>query len=74
VLLYGQGCAPRPRIANCRLPPVAVEGSGLEATQLASPLMRQHNGDAGANVREGLTRGAGARFGRDRTFTALSTP
>ena len=74
VLLYGQGCAPRPRIANCRLPPVAMEGSGLEAAHLASPLVRQHNGDAGANVREGPTRGAGARFGRDRTFTALSTP
>ena len=74
VLLYGQGCAPRPRIANCRLPPVAVQGSGLVAAHLASPLVRQHNGDAGANVREGPTRGAGARFGRDRTFTALSTP
>jgi hypothetical protein len=65
VLLYGQGCAPRPRIADCRLPPFAVEGSGLEAAHLASPLVRQHNGDAGANVREGLTRGAGARFGRN---------
>lgn len=74
VLLYGQGCAPRPRIANCGLSPVVVEGSGLVAAHLASPLVRQHNGDAGANVREGLTRGAGARFGRDRTFTALSTP
>ncbi|MBN8213562.1 MAG: VCBS repeat-containing protein [Xanthomonadales bacterium] len=74
VLLYGQGCAPRPRIANCRLPPVAVQGSGLVAAGLASPLVRQHNGAAGANVREGPARGAGARFGRDRTFTALSTP
>jgi FG-GAP-like repeat len=74
VLLYGQGCAPRPRIANCRLLPVAVQGSGLVAAGLASPLVRQHNDDAGVNVREGLARGAGARFGRDRTFTALSTP
>lgn len=65
VLLYGQGCAPRPRIANCRLPAVAVEGSGLVAAGLASPLLRQYNGDAGANVREGPTRGAGARYGRN---------
>lgn len=62
VLLYGQGCAPRPRVANCRLPPVAVQGPGLVAAGLASPLVRQHNGDVGANVREGSTRGAGARF------------
>ncbi|MEQ1511865.1 MAG: VCBS repeat-containing protein [Lysobacteraceae bacterium] len=74
VLLYGQGCAPRPRIADCRLPAVAVQDSGLEAALLPSPLVRQHNGDAGTNIREGLTRGAGARLGRDRTFTASSTP
>lgn len=64
VLLFGQGCA-RPRIADCRYPAAVVEGSGLEAAGLASPLVRQHNGDVGANVREGLTRDAGARFGRN---------
>lgn len=64
VLLYGQGCARR-RIADCRLPAVAVEGSGLVAAGLASPLVHQHNDDVGANLREGLTRDAGARFGRN---------
>ena len=63
VLLYGQGCAPRPRIADCRLPPVAAEGSGLAATGSAPALVRQHN--VGANVRAGLTRGAGTSFGRN---------
>jgi hypothetical protein len=62
VLLYGQGCAPRPRIANCRLPPVAAQASGLATASLASPLVRPHNGDVGANIRDGLTRGARARF------------
>lgn len=64
-LLYGQGCA-RPRIADCRYPPMRVGGSGLAAAGgLASPLVRQHNGDVGANFRADLTRGAGARFGRN---------
>lgn len=44
VLLYGQGCT-RPRIATCRLPASAVEGSGFAAGGLASALVRQPNGD-----------------------------
>ena len=60
VLLYGQGCV-IPRIADCRYPGVA---SGLEAAVSASPLVRHHDGDVGANAREGLTRGAGRRLGR----------
>lgn len=58
VLLYGQGCS-SPRIADCRLPPRRVEGSGVAAAGLASPLMGEHNGNGGANAGEGVTRGAG---------------
>jgi FG-GAP-like repeat len=56
VLLYGQGCV-RPRISDCRYPAAVVPG-------LPSPLVGQHNGNVGANLRAGLTRGAAARVGR----------
>jgi len=59
VLLFGRGCSPA-RIADCRLPPMRVEASGVVAAGLVSPPMREHNG-VGSNVREGVTRGAGAR-------------
>lgn len=62
VLLYGQGCIVRPRIADCRLPAVAVEGSGLVVAGLASPLAPQRNSDVSANVGEGVIRGVRARF------------
>lgn len=65
VLLYGQGCVVRPRIADCRLPPVEVEGSGLEAAAPASPLVPQRNGDASVNLREVVSRGIGVRVGRN---------
>lgn len=65
VLMYGQGCVVRPRIADCRYPAVEVAGSGLEAAGLVSPLVRQRNGDVGANIREGLTQGVGANFRRN---------
>jgi len=65
VLLYGQGCASRPRIADCRMPPVPMEGSGVVAASSASPLAPRGNRDAGANVREGLVRRDGVRSGRN---------
>lgn len=63
VLLYGQGCA-RQRIANCRYPPIRIEGSGLVPTSSASLLVRQGNDTVGGNLREGRLRGAAARLGR----------
>lgn len=62
VLLYGQGCT-RLITADCRYPAVPVEGLGLEAASLASPLVRQHSGDVGANARQD-PRDPDARFGR----------
>lgn len=61
VLLYGRGC-PRPRIANCRLPAGVAPGSRLEAAGFASPFLRWHDDDVGANFEEALPRGAGARL------------
>jgi len=74
VLVYGQGCALRRIQASCRLPPEAVDDSRLEAAGLTSQLLRQHNVGGGANVSQGMTRGAGARSGlsghrqRERTY------
>lgn len=63
MLLYGRGWSR----SHCRLPLPAIENGrfGPAAADLASPLLHQHNGMRGSNVREGLTRGAGARFGRN---------
>lgn len=63
VLLYGRDCS-RPRVADCRYPPMRTGGSDIAAAGLASPLVRQYNGDVGATVGEGLIHGAGARVGR----------
>ena len=71
VLLYGQGCS-RPRIADCRYPP--MRGSGLAAVGLVSPLMREHNADVGANVREGLTRGSGVEQAVRKAVSPLDQP
>lgn len=57
VLIYGQGCA-HPRIADCRLPARRVEGSGLQASNLATQLIHPLNSNTGANARESLVRGA----------------
>ena len=65
VLVYGQGCVtPRIEAPDCRYPAVAADGSGYEAASVASGLLRRHNAGVGSEIREGLTRGAGARSAR----------
>lgn len=63
VLLYGQGCTRR-RIADCRYPPIRVEGSGLVPTSSASPLVLRRDAPVGGNLRAGPLRSAAARLGR----------
>ncbi|MFZ5638825.1 MAG: FG-GAP repeat domain-containing protein [Pseudomonadota bacterium] len=65
VLLYGRGC-PRPRIANCRLPPTAVQSPALPPAGLMSPLANRHDGDAAANLGAELPRSVDARLRNGR--------
>lgn len=64
VLLYGQGCSPRPRITGRPQPAVVVDNPSAPATGLTAPLAPSHNGDAGGDGEVPLTRHAAARFGR----------
>jgi len=60
VFLYGQGC-PRPRIANCRLPPTLMVDAGPQATGPTSPAAPPHSDRTGAYVAAGPGRTPTAR-------------
>jgi hypothetical protein len=60
MLLYGQGCSPRPRITGRPQPAIVVDSPSAPATGLTAPLAPSHRGDGGRL----LTRHAAARFGQ----------
>lgn len=64
VLLYGQGCSPRPRITGRPQPAVVVDNPSAPATGLTAPLAPAHRSDAGGDGGGALTRHSAARFGR----------
>jgi hypothetical protein len=64
VLLYGQGCSPRPRITGRPQPAVVVDNPSAPATGLIAPFAPSRHGEAGGDVEGPLTRHAAARFGQ----------
>lgn len=60
VLLYGRGC-PRPRIANCRLPPVVVQRVGWLTTGRMPPFANRPDDDVAVSIRENRMRSAAVR-------------